>query len=122
MQKLRILIVLLAIAALPEVGRPDLPPPPALKETHPRYQNLNAALERLAREQGVPVRVLYVDVDHVDIANLRTMVKLSVSTSSGTRASLMRSGGHKKRREVPFQAIRSTEQTSRTALASENEV
>lgn len=61
------LLVLCALLVAPSVVRPDVLPPPAIERADVRCEKLNAAMLRLAREQGVPVRVVYANIGFIEV-------------------------------------------------------
>jgi hypothetical protein len=62
-----LLTALCVVLAAPSLARPDLPPPPALQQADARCESLNNALRRLARQENVPVRLVYANIGFVEI-------------------------------------------------------
>ncbi|HZZ81020.1 MAG TPA: hypothetical protein VFE62_21140 [Gemmataceae bacterium] len=67
LRTVRLLTFLCVILAAPGLAWCDALPPPAIQEADSRCESLNAALGRLAREQNVPVRLVYANIGFVEI-------------------------------------------------------
>src|SRR5262249_19866766 len=67
MRLLHLLIALSAILATPTFAWTDVPPPPAIERGDTRCEKLNEILLRLARQEGVPVTLVYTNIGFVEI-------------------------------------------------------